>query len=327
MKLLIGTGAATLYGLSIRTIFGSIGGPLEIMSMSFLILSPLIIGFLTTFLVARKRYVSGVGAFFLPWITTTFLLILTILFALEGTICWIMIFPIFAVVAGCGGLIGNSVIKNRKKRKGIKDGANVLDNDFNGTLKVSILLTLPFVFGFLEGDKGSSRSDITIDRSIIIEADKSIVWNSLLSIGKVTNEEKSEGITSWIGFPNHIETTLDTAIVGGKRLATYERGLYFKETITELTKEKSISFKIDVDPKKIPPTVMDEHILIGGKHVDVFEDRYSLTLLPDGTTKLSLSSDFMINTPFNWYTKIWAKLLMNDLLDSQLELIKNRSIK
>lgn len=107
-------------------------------------------------------------------------------------------------------------------------------------------------------------------------------------------------------------------------MAYYDKGLFFDETITEYEIEKRLVLDIKTDPKNIPPTVMDEHILIGGKHVDILQDIYTLEPLPNGNCLLKLSSRFFINTPFNWYAAVWAKYLMSDILNGELELIKGR---
>lgn len=324
MKFLAATGAATLYGISLRLAFGALDTFMPIMSVSFLILAPVVIGFVTILIYMKYKKASALGAFFLPWITTLVILIATIYLKLEGAICWLMIYPLFSIAAGVGGIFAHRIMLKRKIKQSKSD--DVLDEEqWNDRLKFSAVLVLPIVFGIIESDHSLNRSDITIERSITVNKSSDTVWNALTSDGKVLSEEKKGGLSSLIGFPNHVETTLDTLAIGGKRVATYERGLYFNETITDLIPNKRLVLQVDVDPYKIPPTVMDEHILIGGKHVDVYEDIYTLKVNEDGSTTVSLSSHFMINTPFNWYTKIWANFLMKDILDGQLELVAFRA--
>jgi len=98
----------------------------------------------------------------------------------------------------------------------------------------------------------------------------------------------------------------------------YERGLYFEEIIIEYDEGRKLVFEVNTDPLKIPPTVMDEHILIGGRHLDILEDTYELEELKDGRVKVSLSSRFYINTPFNWYSEWWANYLLSDALEHEL---------
>jgi hypothetical protein len=96
-----------------------------------------------------------------------------------------------------------------------------------------------------------------------------------------------------------LSTSIDTFCVGWKRKAYYEHGLYFDECIAIIKPERLLLLNIETNPGNVPPNVMDEHILIGGKHVDIIQDSYSLRPLPSGRCQLSLSSRFYINTPFN----------------------------
>jgi hypothetical protein len=315
---------AAVYGVLLRIVFGFLGDIMGIMGLSFLVLAPLIIGFLTVILLPKRRVLGNGSAFFLPWLTTLVILIVTIACSIEGTICWIMLSPLFAIVAGVGGLIAN---RFRRKKIEINDKENYDYWTKPDKLSVSCLLLLPMITGTIEGERLLNREDMLITESIEIKASPSAVWKSLTNINDIKQGEKHASFASWMGFPSHTSTTLDTLAVGGKRIATYEKGLHFDETITEYKQEKRIVLDIKTDPNKIPPTVMDEHILIGGKHVDILQDVYTLEPLSNGNCVLKLSSHFFINTPFNWYAAIWAKYLMSDILSAELELIQSRAVK
>lgn len=318
MKTLTAVLFASIYGLFMRLLFVPIN---EVMSITFLGLLPIIIGYLTVRLMPRGRVRSKISAFFTPWLTSFAILIITILLNIEGAICWVMIFPFFAIFAGIGGIIAYNF---RKKSDIINDNdEDILDGP--NTFKVSILVLLPLFLGFIEGEKTQRRVDFNISQEIIIAAPVSKVWQSILNIHTIEHHETSRSFSSILGFPNHLETKLDTLKIGGKRVATYEKGLVFEEIITKYELEKLLVLDINTDPKKIPPTVMDEHIVIGGKHLDILEDIYTLQALPEGKTRLTLSSRFFINTPFNWYSGIWATYLMNDILKNELNIIHKRS--
>lgn len=313
---------AAVYGVILRIVFGFLEEFMGIMGMSFLVLAPLIIGFVTVILVPKKRAISNTAAFFLPWGTTLVILLITIAFNIEGAICWIMLSPLFAIVAGVGGLIAN---RFKRKKVEINDKENYDYWTKPDKLSVSCLLLLPMITGAIEGERLLNRKDMEITETIEIKASSKVVWNALANINSIKRSESKASFASWMGFPSHISTTLDTLAIGGKRIAIYEKGLYFNETITAYESEKKMVLDIKTDPNKIPPTVMDEHILIGGKHVDILQDVYTLEQLPNGNCILKLSSHFFINTPFNWYAAIWAKYLMSDILSGELELIKERT--
>ena len=183
-------------------------------------------------------------------------------------------------------------------------------------------MLLPFICATIEGERFTNRQDITITQSLVIDATAATVWEAIGSTKEVA--KKHAGYSGMLGFPHYVKTTQDKFALGGKRKAVYERGLYFDETISGYVKEKLLVLDIKTDPYNIPPTVMDEHILIGGKHLDILQDVYRLVALPNDKSRLSISSHFFINTPFNWYAGLWARLLMNDILNGTLEMVKER---
>ena len=321
MKTLTAISLATIYGLLLRVIFGFLDNFMGIMSVSFIILTPVIIGFLTVILIPQKTIQSSSSAFFKPWLTSLAILIITILFKIEGTICWIMIYPLFAILAGVGGLIAYNIRKQKSKSQDIDDW------DQPNSLKISLILVIPFFVGILEGDRTQTPKEFNISKTVVIPASTDIVWHELTNINNIYSSESAFSFSNMMGFPKHLGTTLDTLSVGGKRKAIYEKGLYFDETISRLEVEKLLVLDIKTDPNKIPPTVMDDHIVIGGKHVDILQDIYKLEKLTDKSCRLTLSSRFSINTPFNWYASIWAKYLMSDILQSEINLISHRSAK
>lgn len=321
MKLLFAVTFASLYGLSIRLLFGIFDGIMGIMSVTFLIVIPVIIGFLTVFFVQKEKVKSYGKAFLIPWISSIVILIITILLSIEGTICWIMLFPLFGILAGFGGMIAYEIKKRRSTNPEDKEDVK------STTLSVSFAFFIPVLLGYLEGEKTLFPQILTVQKEIIIEDTSAAVWKQLVSTNDIVTDKKESLLLEILGFPKHMNTTLDTAAVGGKRMAHYEKGLFFEETITQYEEAKKLVLEVHADPKKIPPTVMDEHILIGGKHLDILEDTYLLNTLDNGNTQLLLSSRFYINTPFNWYARIWAKSLMKSILEGELKRIKKQVVQ
>lgn len=319
MKTLFAVGFASLYGLIVRLLFGFMEDFMGIMSITFLVLVPVFIGFLTVILIPKVS--NGAAAFFLPWLTSFVILFITIALSIEGAICWIMVFPFFAVLAGIGGSIAYSI----KKRKARNKDLDKTDWGKPNTLNVSALFFVPALLGYLEGERTLVPVEYTITKQIAIAAPPAEVWKQLTHINELKASERQSSFSILMGFPRHLRTVADTFAPGGTRFAVYEKGLYFKETISEYVPGKRMVLDIKTDPDNIPPTVMDEHILIGGKHLDILKDEYNLEQLPDGSSQLSLSSRFRINTPLNWYAGLWATYLMSDILEGELELVKARA--
>lgn len=321
MKTLFAVGFASLYGLIVRLLFGFLDNAMDIMSITFLVLVPMIIGFLTVILIPQVK--QGVIAFFLPWLTSAVILMITIALNIEGMICWMMVYPLFAILAGIGGVIAWSIRMSRLKRK----DSNGSDWGKPNTLNVSALFFVPALLGYLEGERTLTPVEYEVTKSVVISATPEEIWKQLTHINELEEHEKPSSFSTAMGFPRHLRTVADTFAIGGTRFAVYEKGLYFKETISEYIAQKRMVLDIKTDPDNIPPTVMDEHILIGGKHLDILKDVYSLEQLPNGHCRLSLTSRFRINTPFNWYSGLWADYLMSDVLSGELRLVKARAEK
>ncbi len=312
MRIVVSICIAVAYALLLRLLFGVGGTDLEVMSGTFLFISPFVIGFLNI-IVLPKGTVKGSAGFFLPWLTCLCILLVTLFFNIEGIICWIMIYPLFAIAAGIGGLVAYYMKHNKANKRD--------DWDFeknSGKLNVSIILMLPIILGFVEGDKMSSSEECTVQTSMDIDATPAGVWQRLTSTKNNLQDKTPAFWSSAIGFPKHVSTKLDTLKIGGKRMSYYERGLYFEEKIAGMEQDKMLALDIKTDPTHIPPTVMDEHIIIGGKHVDILRDIYKIEALRNGQTRVTLTSVYTINTPFNWYADLWASFLMKDILRGEL---------
>ncbi len=326
MKTLLAFFFASLYGLLLRFFFAFYQDWLQVISISLVILAPLGIGFLTVALSGLQRVKSNASAFFRPWVTTLILLVVTIMLSLEGTICWLMIYPLFSIMAGFGGLLAYRMLKRRQRQAQHGQRADILDDfDRSDLLKFSPVLTLPFVLGLVEQDRLLTADTYIVTREITIAAPPSAVWAAILHTDDIAPQVDQGFFTNVFQLPHHLRTTLDTAAVGGQRTAFYERGLYFQETITRCEPEKLLIVTIKADPGNVPPTVLDEHIVIGGRHFKALEDTYQLTPLSNGQCRLQLSGRILLNTPFNWYAGLWAKWGLSDLFQHILYRIETNA--
>jgi uncharacterized protein YndB with AHSA1/START domain len=326
MKTLFAVSIATCYGLLIRFFFGFYSNYTEVISISLIVLAPVAVGFLTVLLAGLKRVTTRGGAFFIPWLSSLALLIVTIALAMEGMICWIMIFPVFAIAAGIGGLMAYSLLRNRERRDKNQTSDNILDDfDRNNTLKSSLLLLLPMLAGVVEQDRLLTPATYTVVSTRHIAASPERVWAELVQLPDLQPEEEHRFFARVFPLPRHLRTELDTLAIGGKRTAFYERGLFFEETIREITPGKSLTVAIKADPGNVPPNVLDEHIVVGGRHFKALDDTYQIIPMPDGTCTLKLTGRIAIQTPINWYAGTWARWLLSDTFDALLQVIANRA--
>jgi uncharacterized protein YndB with AHSA1/START domain len=323
MNTLIAICIAAVYGLIMRLMFGFLDDTSQIMSVTFLFIVPLLIGFLTVLLIPIEKTTSGRAAFFKPWLTSLALLFITLLTKVEGIICWVLLFPLFATVAGIGGLIAYHFKKSRTQEA---VGTAAMNWQKPNTLNASLVFMLPIALGALEGERAWTAQEITIREQLTIDAPVARVWQALAEKHVVSQQLRPPLSSSLLGFPRHVATTLDTLAVGGKRVSYYEKGLHFQEKVVRLEKGRLLTLTVNTDPGQFPPTVMDEHVLIGGKHLDILDNTYQFESLAGGRTRVTLSGRFYINTPFNWYARMWANYLMSDILQGELYSVRARAM-
>ncbi|MTH17416.1 hypothetical protein [Flavobacterium sp. LC2016-01] len=302
-----------LFALLLRIIFGAsiFDDFLSVMTWTFFLLVPSVIGALTIYYSSIEKVKSMNYRFFAPWVPIISVIFLTILIGLEGWACWIMISPLFLIFSSIGGLIaGYFKIKKSKKQE---------------NLNLSILILLPFIIGPIENSIPRNPEVFKTYTSIIINSNKAKIWQNVTSVREIKATEDSSTLTKWLGFPKPIKAELNKQEVGGYRKAIFEKGLIFHETVTEYQDLKLMRFKIKANTYEIPSTTLDEHILIGGEYFDMLNGTYELEKINEHQYKLILYSNFSMKTTFNSYAGVWGEWIMKDIQNNILKVIKERS--
>ena len=308
---LIAFGVPTLYAVVLRLLFGikDWNEIFSVMSTTFLFLLPSIIGALTVYLTDNNKAAKISYRIFAPWIPILFFLVITLLLAIEGWACWLMILPIFLIASSIGGLIGGYL--KLKKR--------------NDKLYVSTLVFLPFLISPVEQliEKIPGTYDAYTYIDINSTADK--IWNNVTRVKTIKKEDDTGFLTDFLGFPRPLRAELNYKGIGAYREAIFTNGLIFRETVKEYEENKKMVFSIRANTYEIPSTTLDEHILIGGKYFDVLDGTYELEKLAKNKYRLHLYSKFKMNTTFNFYAGWWGKIIMKDIQNNILKIEKKRS--
>jgi hypothetical protein len=280
------------------------------MTSAFLIGAPFAVGYVCVYLCKAETIEYSAAAFFIPFIPIFIFFIITLAFGIEGLGCWIMIMPIFFVIAGLGGITARHFkLKKRDKTKSF----------------VYIVVLLPFLIAPIEKTIGAIPGNYKAYTEIDIHAANTAVWNNVTRVRAINQQQDSASFTRFLGFPRPIRAELDKEAVGGKRKAIFDKGLVFDEVVTQYKDLKSMTFDIHANPYDIPSTTMDKHIVVGGEFFDVLNGTYELEQIDADHCKLRLYSNFKLNTTFNFYAGIWATWIMQDIQQNILKVIKQRS--
>ncbi len=279
------------------------------MSISFLILLPLAMGYLTVYYVERLQANTFFYWMTLPWLPMTFALLGTYLALWEGLICIVMFAPIGYLFSSVGGVTAGFIAR-----------ANRTAAAKNSLL--ACIIVLPILVGPIEGTIPTQRDIRSVESEITIAAPAATVWSNIARVPAIQRNELTPSWSRKIGFPDPIEATLSREGVGGVRHATFRGGVLFVETVNVWEPQQRLQFSIRVG--NIPPTTLDEHVTVGGKYFDVLQGEYQLEPLADGSTRLHLISHHRLDTDFNWYAHLWTDAVMRDIQRNILRVIKNR---
>lgn len=281
-----------------------------LMTLSFMFFVPFVIGIITSYYNRDVAKASKIVAITMPLFSILGVILITLILGWEGIICALMAIPIFAIMSLIGAFIGVKLFYQNPNRT-----------------QITFILFIPFIIAPIESYFGLNEKIFVEETSIEIFASEEQIWNHITRVEAITEEENRVSLFQILGFPRPIEATLDTVAVGGVRIAKFDRGLFFTETVTEMTPKKLLSFSIDADPNSIPPAALDEHVLVGGNYFDVLHGKYELEKISENHYDLHLSSQFRLSTNFNFYSGFWSKSIMRDIQNNILYIVKERSEK
>lgn len=282
-----------------------------VMTIAYIFVVPFVIGCITVYFGEWHRRRSWWFRLLMPWVPVTLLIGLALVFAWEGAICIIMIAPSFYVMALLGGLFYGIVKDARGTRLNL--------------VFMSAVFLLPFLGAPLENQFPDGSQFRRVETSIEIAAPAAAVWPNIIRVRKFEPQERRFAWVHAIGFPRPVEATLSHPGVGGVRMASFEGGVVFVETIDSWQEGRALSFRIAADPDSIPQKTLDEHVTVGGPFFDVLRGSYDIETLANGRVRLHLSSEYRLTTPFNFYANFWTDFIMRDIQNYILAVIRERS--
>jgi hypothetical protein len=278
-------------------------------SLGYIFIFPLVFGAIPVLFSTKEQLRSYWTYLIMPWGITGLLFFICLAFNIEGMICLIIIVGPFLIM-GTLGALGARLY--RLKTEGPK------------TPLYSILL-MPFLVLVLESIAPATDQFHTVTTSIDIGANRSTVWANVKNVRNIQSSEIGTHFIHVIGIPKPLNGELDREGVGAISSISWEKGIKFLETIKSWKDGNGFAYDINVDPSSIPPTTLDEHVIIGGRYFDVVEGGYSIDSISSKQSKVTLTCKYRVTTNLNFYSKWWADLILEDFNEMILEVIKKRS--
>ena len=311
-SLLFGAFCGVAYGMAVQFFARffmktsqNFGTGVLVMSLSYVFILPAVIGMVHVYIRSRTAMPSYVASVFEPMLPALLCLVFSLLVHWEGTICLAMAFPVILLLSGLGGIIMRIILSTKNKH-----------------LVFAAFTMLPVPLSFAEQSIPLPQEKQIVSNTIHIKAPAKRVWQKIVRVEKIT--EPQDSLFYSLGFPKPVEAVLTGEGVGQTRLATFERGLQFIETVTVWRENQKLAFTIKADPKATPLTTLDEHVTVGGQFFDVLSGAYEIEYAGDGVT-LRLYSEHRISTHFNFYARMWSRFLMGEIQKNILRVIKQRS--
>jgi len=236
---------------------------------------------------------------------TVFLVVATVT-GFEGVLCAFLAAPAMYLMGAPGALLGLAI---RRWRGGARTGALIFS------------LGLPALLGPLEQTVSTPTEYRTVTNTVLIQAPPGVVWTQIRSVPRIEDREIRVGWAHLIGLPRPREAMLDREGVGAVRIATFDGGLSFHETVTDWVPGQRLSFRIRAQD----PGNLDPHVQVGGRFFDVLSGTYTLEEVRPGVTLLHLSSTQRVSTRFNGYTAFFTQAIMHDLQRTILGVVQARA--
>jgi len=298
-----------LFGVALRLVYmGDANGPYGPMMGAFIYLVPLAVGAVTVYLAERQArrtfgyyLAAGFGA-------TSLFVIGTLLILIEGWICAIVVIPLFAGIGMVGALVMGIVCRLTHWPK----------------QTVYSLALLPLVLGAIEPTEGLPTRLRTIERTVLINAPREVIWEQLMNVRDIRNEEVEDGLAFRIGVPPPLSALSDQASGQPMRRISMGKQVHFDQVETERREHEYIRWSQRFYPDSFPPGSFDEHVVMGGEYFDIDHVAYTLTA-QGARTQLKMSMHYRVSTRFNWYAEPVARLMLGNLEEVLLGMYRRRS--
>lgn len=230
-------------------------------------------------------------------------------FLREGVICLIMLAPLWL---GFGWL--GAYLMRRYRR------APTYKSTFHSTL-----LFLPLLSGGLESQIPVSHDRVTLTRQVVIKATPEEIWPYAVSNPHIAASEGRWTFTqSVLGLPRPRATTLTGTGQGAVRTAWWGDKINFDERITHWEPGRRLGWSFTFTNTTLQDYT-DKHISPDGEFLKIDTGDYTLTPLADGSTRLTLRTNYIAKTHVNLYAAFWGEILLGDIAGNILTIIKQRA--
>ncbi len=199
-------GAAILYGGLTRLLFGQQLEFLGTLSLSFFVLTPLVLGVLTVLLATEQQKRSWAYVIFAPWGPCSACMVLAGILDWEAWFCIALALPLFWLLSSIGGVLGYLVWQIAK------------------TIKSKYFPTSMLIR--------------TVHSQIEINSSPAVIWPQITNLQPIQPSEEHVALFHLLGLPRPHEARMACTQIGCLRTGQWENGLVFEGTVTKSVPEQ-----------------------------------------------------------------------------------------
>lgn len=307
-KKFVGLLIGPLYGIFFRFYagFGTSIKELEFSSVldyTFLLVIPVIIGITPIVFADKEDFSSTRSQFLFPIASICLFLLFAIVTRIEDIICLLIIGTPYLLVAGVIGILA----------KRIRDKIN--------KKKLYSLMLIPFLSLPIESQFDDYSENYSTESSIIINAKDSLIWDYLIEVPLIKENEYNKGLLNHLGIPRPNQSKIEVHNGEEYRVGYFSDELILFEKIRDEQYLKQVSFEIDMDKSKFRNTPTDQHF-VNSNYFRFGDITYRLEKISSNQHKLILSCDYKVESKVNFYVDFWANTIISDFEERLLATLK-----
>lgn len=225
----------------------------------------------------------------------------------EGVICLVMLSPIWLG----SGWIGAFVMRSQRHRRG-----RAVESSF---------LIIPLLAGVMEAQIPLPHETVSVSRTVVIEASAHQIWPHAVSSRDISDDEGRWTVThNLIGMPRPRDSITIGQGVGAVRTAYWGRSVNFEERLVTWEPGSRLGWDFRFTNTSVQDNT-DRHIAPDGQFLTVDSGEYVLRPLTPTRTELTLTTRYIAKTHVNPYARLWGELMMGDIEQNVLTIIKDRA--
>lgn len=232
----------------------------------------------------------------------------------EGVICIAMLAPLWILF----GLVGAGMAYRIRSHFRPPD-------DNSEVFRAYGLLVLPLVIMPIEASLPVPQAQYTVTREVVIEAPADTIWPMMRGIGTVGPAEGRWNVSqSLLGMPRPQSAVLIGDGPGATRIAQWQRGVVFREVVDDWRPANRIGWQFDFTGSR-GWDMTDPHLRPDGPYFRIESGGYTLVPLDGKRHLLRLETHYTAQTHFNGYAAMWGELVLGDIQDNVLAIIRQRA--